>query len=54
MPPFQIQTQAVSGLGSSLYWYQVQAHIRPNITPYAMTIFSTKADFTGLSNTARI
>ena len=39
------QKQHSSGLESSLYWYQVQAHIRPNVIPCAMTIFSKKADF---------
>ena len=28
-----------------LDWYQVQAHIRPNIIPYATTIISKNADF---------
>ena len=40
-----LKKQHSSGLESSLYWYQVQAHIRSNVIPYAMTIFSKKAEF---------
>ena len=39
------QKQPRSGLKSSLYWYQPQAQIRPEISSYPMAIFFKKADF---------
>ena len=39
------QKQHSSGLRSLLYWYQVQAHFRPNVIPYA--IISVRAKGAG-------